>query len=197
MSVQLYSYVGNFNELTESILETYPITKGWKDVRVKFNDLPTMMMKICHDACNTTNDAELLKTNPYVVVERHHDILIKDGKVKNNFAVHVDSEGPASGPCNSILYYYQIDEDIENSWINFYKPEDYVDGLYFDEEPYETFKPKSGDVITFKNDIPHCPGDFKTTSTTPRVRGVLAIFVLHPKPEEPKISNLKRCCVIS
>ena len=117
----VYKNVGNYSHYCEEILKEYsfPDNKRGKDLnyewpKTRYRDLPTTIMKICHDACESAEDIYLLKSNPFIIVERHHKILSKDGKVKNNFAVHSDRDGPAGGPCRSILFYYQIDEDIDD-----------------------------------------------------------------------------------
>lgn len=135
------------------------------------------MMKICQDSCIRSGDEELLESNPFVIVERHHNILCKDGKVPNTFGIHSDRDGPAAGPCRSILYYYQIDEGINDVGLHFYDCA---------LEPVSTFTPISGDVVTFGDNILHCPGIFKTDSETPKVRGVFAIFIKHPTIETEK-----------
>ena len=137
-------------------------------------------------------DSELLNTNPFVIVERHHKILCKNSKVKNDFAVHSDRDGPANGPCNSILYYYKIDDGIDDVGLHFY---DWIDEeeTTEDDKIIETFIPESGDVITFRDNILHGPGEFKTESETPKVRGVLAIFILHPKKEKESYSGCMPC----
>ncbi len=145
------------------------------------------MMKMCHDACVKSGEEELLNSNPFVIVERHHNILSKDGKVKNHFGPHTDREGPANGPCHSILYYYQIDEGIDDVGLHFYNWIGGVDGIIKEDAPVTTFIPVTGDVITFGDNIPHCPGDFKTESDTNKVRGVLAIFIKHPQEEKKKV----------
>jgi len=189
----MFTNVGNYSQYCQEILKEYsfPDTKRGKDLnyewpKTKYQDLPTVIMKICHDACTSAEDTELLESNPDVIVERHHKILSKDGKVKNNFAVHSDRDGPAGGPCRSLLYYYHIDEEIDDVGLHFYKWCDEYEIETTTDKPITTFTPVSGDVITFDDNIPHCPGNFKTDSETPKVRGVLAIFIKHPTIETSK-----------
>lgn len=180
----MYTNVGNYGEYTDGILLEYQLpdkkTQHEWDA-IKYYDLSTVMMKICRDCCVADGDSELLACNPDVIIERHHHILTKDGKVKNQFAPHCDHEGPAGGPCRSILYYYQIDDGIEDVGLHFYEWKDEASGVIDQENPKETFVPRSGDVVTFKNNVPHAPGDFRTDSESPRVRGLFAIFIKYPK----------------
>ena len=200
----MYTDVGNYSEYSDEILLEYqlPDTKTQHEWdAVKYNDLSTEMRRICSDCCVADGDSELLACNPDVVIERHHHILTKDGKVKNHFAPHCDHEGPAGGPCRSILYYYQIDDGIEDVGLHFYEWDDEPSGVIDQEKPKETFMPTSGDVVTFKNNIPHCPGEFKTDSEIPRVRGLFAIFIKYPGKEKPRVSKASwrywlRCCPI-
>ena len=52
-------------------------------------------------------------------------------------------------------------------------------------------------MLTFHNGIWHCPGNYKTESETPVLRGVLAIFIKHPQEPKPtsdnKLNN-NQCC---
>ena len=162
----------------------------------KYRDLSTFIMKICYDACCKAGHSELLKTNPFVIVERHHKILCKNSKVKNDFAVHSDRDGPANGHCNSILYYYKIDDDIDDVGLHFYEWTDNEETVVDQHKIVETFTPVSGDIITFRDNIPHCPGNFNTESEIPKVRGVLAIFILHPKKKESYSGCMPcfKCC---
>lgn len=181
--------VGNYSKYTDNILEEFklPANKtqhAWDTI--KYNDLPTAMMKVCHDCCVAGGDEILLQQNPDVVIEIHHHVLERDGKVKNHFAPHCDHEGPAGGPCRSAIYYYQIDEGIEDVGLHFYDWIDEESEIINQKEPKETFIPKSGDVVTFGNNIPHCPGEFKTDSESPKVRGLFAIFIKYPSKEKPK-----------
>ena len=200
-STKLYTYIGNYKQYADNILSEYclPANKtsfDWN--KKKYMDLSTCLMKICQDACVKSNDEELLKSNPSVIVERHHHILTKNGKVKNHFAPHCDYDGPASGPCRSILFYYQIDDEIDDVGLNFYEWLD-DDKLVSNDEPIDTFIPTSGDVITFDDNILHCPGDFKTNSVIPKIRGLLSIFIKHPsvaKPTQLKSYKTISCCSI-
>jgi len=200
-STKLYTNVGNYKQYADNILSEYCLppnkfTYEWGEK--KYLDLSTCLMKICNDACVKSGDEELLKSNPFIIVERHHNILCKDGKVKNHFGPHCDNEGPASGPCRSILFYYQIDDEIDNVGLHFYEWMD-DDKLVSNDEPIDTFIPTSGDVITFDDNILHCPGDFKTDSESPKIRGVFAIFIKHPsvaKPTQLKSNSTKQCCSI-
>ena len=194
----MYTVVGNYGEDSEKILGDYPLSskggqKEWDAVR--YLELSTEMRKICSDCCVASGDEELLSSNPAVIIERHHHILTKGGKVKNHFAPHCDHEGPASGPCRSILYYYQIDEGIEDVGLHFYEWKDKTSGVIDVKTSKETFIPKSGDVVTFGDNIPHCPGEFKTDSEIPRVRGLFAIFIKYPseKEETPHKSSWMSC----
>jgi len=193
----MFTVVGNYDRYCSKIIEDYPLPEKkfqycWSEQR--YGVLPTTMMKICHDACVKSGEEELLKSDPFVIVERHHNILYKDGKVKNHFAPHTDREGPANGPCHSILYYYQIDEGIDDVGLHFYEWID-EDKEMIDQDggAVATFTPVTGDVVTFGDSIPHCPGEFKTDSETPKVRGVLAIFIKHPQEEKRANAGCMRC----
>lgn len=193
----MYTFVGNYGEDSEKILGDYPLADLAEKERnaVRYLELSTEMRKVCSDCCVASGDEELLSSNPAVIIERHHHILTKGGKVKNHFAPHCDHEGPAWGPCRSILYYYQIDKGIEDVGLHFYEWTDEASGVIDQERPKETFIPKSGDVVTFGNNIPHCPGEFKTDSVLPRVRGLFAIFIKYPgeKEETPPKSSWMSC----
>ena len=185
----MYTNVGNYSKYTANILEEFklPANKtqhAWDTI--KYNDLPTAMMKVCHDCCVAGGDETLLEQNPDVVIEIHHHVLERDGKVKNHFAPHCDHDGPAGGPCRSALYYYQIDDGIEDVGLHFYDWLDEESEIIDQKKPKETFIPTSGDVVTFGNNIPHCPGEFKTNSESPKVRGLFAIFIKYPSKEKPK-----------
>lgn len=192
----MYTNVGNYDEYTTSILEEFKLPgnktqHSW--AAIKYNNLPTTMMKVCHDCCVAGGDENLLEQNPEVVVEIHHHILSKDGKVKNHFAPHCDHDGPAEGPCRSVLYYYQIDEGIDDVGLHFYEWLDESSEIIDEGKPKETFTPTSGDVVTFGNNIPHCPGEFKTDSESPKVRGLFAIFIKYPSKEKPQ--DVPRNCM--
>ena len=188
----MFTLVGNYSQYSNQLLNEYSLPGNkcqheWK--QIKYHDLSTCMMKICHDACVQSGNEDLLASNPFVIVERHHKVLCKNGKVKNNFAPHTDREGPAGGPCTSILYYYQIDDGIDDVGLHFYEWKDREKEIINTDRAISTFIPKTGDVVTFGDNIPHCPGEFKTESTTPKIRGVFAIFIKHPSKK--KTSN--RC----
>jgi hypothetical protein len=204
----MFEHVGNCHEYRDAILSEYSFpdtqnhklkkTHEWDEKR--YLDLPTVIMKICHDSCVKLGDEALLESNPYVIIERHHNILSKNGKVKNEFAAHSDRDGPANGPCNSILYYYQIDEGISDVGLHFYEWNDEYEIETTSDEPITTFTPTTGDLITFGDNIPHCPGNFKTDREEPTVRGLLAIFIKHPsekKSDSKKKSQSFDCCTIS
>ena len=196
---QQYIHIGNYKQYADNILSEYclPYNKSTYDwSEKKYMDLPTYIMKICNYACVKSGDEELLKSNPYVVVERHHHILTKDGKVKNTFGVHCDFEGPASGPCRSVLFYYQIDDDIDDVGLNFYEFYDEEKTMINEKTPVDTFIPISGDVITFDNNIPHSPCDFKTNSETPKIRGLISIFIKHTSIVKSTTIPDKTCCII-
>lgn len=185
----MFANVGNYSKYTANILEEFKLPANkthheWDTI--KYNDLPTAMMKVCHDCCVVGGDEKLLEKNPDVVVERHHHVLTKGGKVKNHFAPHCDHEGPSGGPCRSVLYYYQIDEGIDDVGLHFYEWLDKESEIIDQEKPKETFIPTSGDVVTFGNNMPHCPGEFKTDSESPKVRGLFAIFIKYPSKEKPQ-----------
>ena len=56
-----------------------------------------------------------------------------------------------------ILYYYQIDPNIDNGDLRFYEYEE-------DKIPKKIFNPKSGDLVSFYDNIYHIPGNFTTKS---------------------------------
>ena len=82
----MFTNVGNYGEYTATILEEFKLPGNkthheW--AATKYNDLPTAMMKVCHDCCVAEGDEKLLEQNPDVIIERYHHILTKGGKVKN------------------------------------------------------------------------------------------------------------------
>lgn len=182
----MYTIVDNYSDYTNDIMQYYPILHNKSNSyfgETRYTKLPTVLMEICHKSCVKSNDEELLNSDPLVVIERHHDELIYDGKVKNHFAPHSDRDGPANGPCRSILYYYAIDKEINNVGLHFYKWRDESADIIDDQIPVSTFIPTTGDAITFGDNIPHCPGNFYTNSKSPQVRGVLAIFIKYPNKD--------------
>ena len=181
-----YNYIGNYNDpsFIYDILQHYilPYRKSkncfrriqllsYEFNKCSFSALPDEIKYLCSESFKHGNYEYLLQNNPEVIIERHHNILHKNGKVKNQFGIHTDNEGPAGGPCHSLLYYYQIDDHIENGQLNFYDDE-------YSNKVKSIFHPNSGDLISFSDNIYHCPGDFRTDSDKHVVRGVLAIFVL-------------------
>ena len=138
------------------------------------------MMKICHDACVQSGNEDLW--HQPVIVERHQ-VLCKNGKVKNNFAP------PQRRAYGGITYYIYQDDGIDDVGLHFYEWKDREKEIINTDRAISTFIPKTGDVVTFGDNIPHCPGEFKTESTTPKIRGVFAIFIKHPSKK--KTSN--RC----
>jgi len=168
------SYVGNFKEeiFYDSITNNYPLKNkkqyDWRPVR--YTDLPDEMKYLCFLGSNSLHKTDYILTNPVVIVEHHRRKFSSKEKNKFPFSTHTDREGPADGPCYSILYYYQIDPNIENGDLRFYEFED-------DDKPKETFNPISGDLIAFNDNIYHSPGDFSTKSDSLVTRGLLAFFV--------------------
>ncbi len=169
-----YSYVGNFNDRisTESIVQNYPLKKreqfDWKPIRYK--DLPDEMKYLCFHGSKSLHKIDHILTNPEVIVERHHKLFSSKKKNKFPFSTHTDREGPAGGPCYSILYYYQIDNNIKNGDLRFYEFEE-------DKIPKQVFHPTSGDLIAFDDNIFHTPGNYSTDSKELVTRGLLAFFV--------------------
>jgi hypothetical protein len=169
-----YSYVGNFKDKlsVDSIIEDYPLGKkqqyDWDPVR--YNDLPDEMKYLCFRGSESLHKTDYILTNPEVIVERHHRRFSSNKKNKNPFATHTDREGPADGPCYSILYYYQIDPNIDDGDLRFYEHEE-------DKTPKQVFHPKSGDLVAFDDNIFHTPGNFSTKSKELVTRGLLAFFV--------------------
>lgn len=197
-----YNYIGNFIDDRDELLREYAfdnkkvaekrMLKSWDWDSVRYSDIHPLIKNLCEKACESLGNMELLEKNPEIVVERHNNLIKKNSK-GNQFGIHTDDDGPAGGPCQSILYYYNVDENIINSHLNFYE-EDYLSN----QEPDCTFQPKSGDAITFRNGIWHCPGNFKTESETPVLRGVFAIFILHndSKPNKKVVHKPAPCCMI-
>jgi len=169
-----YEYVDNFNDKISyaSIVRYYPLGKKqryeWDPIR--FNDLPDEMKYLCFYGSKSLNKVDYILTNPIVIVERHHLRFSSKKKNKFHFAIHTDREGPSSGPCYSILYYYHIDNNIDNGNLRFYEHEE-------DDIPKEIFNPISGDLIAFDDNIYHSPGEFSTDSDDLVTRGLLAFFV--------------------
>ena len=200
---RFYKYIGNFIKDRDKLLSEYAfdnklvaenrLLKSWDWNAVRYFDAHPLIKNICEKACESLETMDLLKKNPEIIVERHHNFVKKGSKSGNKFGIHTDEDGPAGGPCQSILYYYNIDENIINSHLNFYE-EEYSSS----KEPKCTFQPKSGDAITFRNGIWHCPGEFMTESETPVLRGLFAIFIRHniDKPKKKKIYKSNHCCSI-
>jgi len=205
-SDKYYRYIGRMKpENTKEVLEEYDFAKAilinpnhqshaWEPVR--FNDLrSTVISMLCEQSCALLGTQDLLITNPEVFVERHNIEITKNSSTSGRFGIHTDDDGPAGGPCQTILYYYNIDENITESQLNFYK-QDYGDSCC-NSHIACSFQPVTGDVVTFHNGIWHCPGNYKTESETPVLRGVLAIFIKHPEKPKPTTENkLKnnQCC---
>ena len=197
-----YNYIGNFINDKDELLTEYTfdnkkvaekrMLKSWDWKPVRYSDIHPLIKNLCEKACESLGTMKLLEKNPEIVVERHHNLIKKNSK-GNQFGIHTDEDGPAGGPCQSILYYYNIDENIINSHLNFYE-EEYSSS----KEPKCTFQPKSGDAITFRNAIWHCPGEFMTESEKPVLRGLFAIFIRHNivKPKTKKIYKSNHCCSI-
>jgi len=206
-SDKYYRYVARMKpEHTREVLEEYDFSKvkmhnpnnktyDWDPVR--FNDLKSKVISmICEQSCAILGTQDLLMKNPEILVERHHIEIKKDSSTVGRFGIHTDDDGPAGGPCQSILYYYHIDENITDSQLNFYTQE-HADTSCCKTHLACSFQPVTGDVITFHNGIWHCPGNYKTESETPVLRGVLAIFIKHPQEPKPtsdnKLNN-NQCC---
>ena len=205
-----YRYVARMKpEHTRQVLDEYDFSKveminpnnktyDWDPVR--YNDLKSMVIKtICDQSCALLGTQDLLMKNPEIFVERHHiEITKKDSLTIGRFGIHTDDDGPAGGPCQSILYYYHIDENITDSQLNFYTQEN-PDTSCCKTHLACSFQPVTGDVVTFHNGIWHCPGNYKTESETPVLRGVIAIFIKHPQESKTtKENKLKdnQCCSI-
>ena len=118
-----YRYIGRMKpENTKEVLDEYDFSKvkmrnpnnktyDWDPVR--FNDLKSNVISIlCEQSCAILGTQDLLITNPEVFVERHHIEITKDSSTGGRFGIHTDDDGPAGGPCQTILYYYNIDENI-------------------------------------------------------------------------------------
>lgn len=162
-SADYFHHVGNYESHSADILAEYDLTgerstAAWRDCR--YRNLPGKMRLLCDRATIDSNFGKLLQLNTWVVCERHHNILDSSGKVKNHFGPHVDSEGPASGPCHSLLYYYKIDPGVEDGHLNFYPSE-------HSDEPIYKFEPVSGDIVSFKDGIYHCPGNLRPKALLP------------------------------
>lgn len=197
-----YSYIGNYIEDRDELVREYAfdnknvaesrMLKSWDWKPKRYSDIHPFIKNLCEKACESLGTTDLLEKNPEIVVERHHNMIKKNSK-GNQFGIHTDDDGPAGGPCQSILYYYNVDENIIDSHLNFYEEE-----YSSNKEPNCIFQPKSGDAITFKNGIWHCPGNYTTESETPVLRGVFAIFILHnvPKPKKEIVPKSVPCCMI-
>ena len=204
-----YRYVARMKpEHTRQVLDEYDFSKveminpnnktyDWDPVR--YNDLKSMIIRtICDQSCALLGTQDLLMKNPEIFVERHHIEIKKDSSTIGRFGIHTDDDGPAGGPCQSILYYYHIDENITDSQLNFYTQE-HPDTSCCKTHLACSFQPVTGDVVTFHNGIWHCPGNYKTESETPVLRGVIAIFIKHPQESKTtKENKLKdnQCCSI-
>jgi hypothetical protein len=172
-----YTYVGNFSDRlnNDDLVKNYHIPKkreqyDWDPCR--YDELCDELKYLCFRGVSALEKEDnILYNNPRIIVERHHRILKKNKKIKARLSIHSDREGPANGPCYSILYYYHIDPKINNGELHFYDEE-------YGKTPKKTFHPKSGDLIAFDDNIYHCPGEFTTNNTTPVVRGLLAMFVI-------------------
>lgn len=173
-----YTFIGNINHIDyeSDVLHNYELKKKQEHKefnKCKFVDLNDVLKYIIFNASNSLDKQNhLLNNNPDIIVERHHSILQKDKKVKHRFGIHTDREGPASGPCYSILYYYHIDPVVKKGDLHFYDDE-----YACENEPMETFRPVSGDIVAFHDGIYHCPDEYYTDSIEPCIRGLLAIFI--------------------
>ena len=77
--------------------------------------------------------------------------------------------------------------------MHFYEWRDKDEDIIKTHEPISTFTPITGDVVTFGDHIPHCPGNFKTDSESPKIRGVFAIFIKHPCKTPKKCMSWLSC----
>lgn len=198
-----YKYLGNFSTSIDDILEEYKFdpekvrhprlqTFTWDPV--SYNEIHPKIKTLCETSCSCLGTQELLEQNPTIVVERHHNILTKKQPIplQRQFGIHTDDDGPAGGPCQTILYYYHVDENLIDSHLDFYEAEQ-------QKTPVCRFQPQSGDAVTFGNRIWHSPGNYRTESEQPALRGVLAIFICHEKKPPPKpmpMPRPKSCCPI-
>ena len=211
-----YRYVARMKpEHTRQVLDEYDFSKveminpnnktyDWDPVR--YNDLKSMIIRtICDQSCALLGTQDLLMKNPEIFVERHHIEITKDSAISGRFGIHTDDDGPAGGPCQSILYYYHVDENITESQLDFYnseKPSCSNSTVMCKDHHVCSFQPITGDVITFHNGVWHCPGNYKTISETPVLRGVIAIFIKHPQEaeaiesESEKDKEINNCCSI-
>jgi hypothetical protein len=173
IKMEYYSYVGNyFDTIGSSFIDKYYSLRNrrqydWKPC--KYTELPDEIKYLCYEGAKSLNKGDVILTDPPVIVERHH-IKFSNKKKINPRARLTDVEGPAGGPCISILYYYQIDSNINNGDLSFYDND-------IDEIPKQVFSPTSGDMIAFDNNIFHCPGEYSTTSSSLVTRGLIAMFI--------------------
>ena len=104
-----------------------------------------------------------------IIIEKQERTFNKDsGKRINPFAIHKDSEGPASRSCITCIIYYNIDENIKNNYLEFYTDKQ----LYLDR-----VKIYEGLVISF-NDVYHNASDYYTDSDNNVNRNCLTIFII-------------------
>ena len=61
------------------------------------------MKYLCFRGSESLHKTEYILTNLEVIVERHHRKFSLNKKNKYPFSTHTDREGPANGPCYSIL----------------------------------------------------------------------------------------------
>jgi hypothetical protein len=180
-----FTFIKNVKEfiLPDNIIKHYPISWGETNMwdECKLEELCDDLKYIVITGSEKLHMLEyVVDKNPDIFIERHHINLIKGRKNYSRFGIHTDDNGPAGGKCYTILYYYQIDDFIDDGELNFYNHKYSDSGLLEDilnYTPVEIFHPRSGDIIAFENDIHHCPGEFTTQSSKPVARGLLSIFI--------------------
>ena len=111
-----YSYIGNYIEDRDELVSEYAfdnknvaesrMLKSWDWKPKRYSDIHPFIKNLCEKACESLGTTDLLEKNPEIVVERHHNMIKKNSK-GHQFGIHTDDDGPAGGPCQSILYYWR------------------------------------------------------------------------------------------
>ena len=191
-----YKYVNNLGRDITSydIDQEFPLKiklgKTIDEKKSTFNNLPEILKYICITGSISLNKLDYLMTNPTIIYERHHHVFDKHynySKDKYKFTVHSDRDGPPGGKkCYTILFYYNIDNKIINSYIHFYDYKENPDKHFClsctrDEMLYKktgSIPLKTGDIISFEDNVLHCPSAYNTNSKTSVERGLIVFFIL-------------------
>ena len=152
-----------FNEITNSqcIFGTYG------KIDNKF------IKKMCDETAAAHNF--ILTNDTNIILEHRKQTFNKNTKKHkiNIFAIHTDNEGfDLSNNVLTSIYYYNIDENIQNNYLVFYKRK-----YLFLHEEVDRHKIKHKDIVTFDNKL-HCPSNYFTLSEKNVRRDLLCMFIV-------------------